>query len=141
MGQVLQAGLSAQSHAGHQCLRAAPVGPASTAAKSTRMESSHRRKYLPLLCPIGLAYVVKAADEETLTRAGCGKSACPVRRGAKGSRGTDNCGQFNSSLSPLPTLLQSLGAPHPGFLSPSFLMRETNVLGLMLSNSAAPPGP
>src|SRR2546428_4293594 len=105
MGQVLQAGLSAQSHAGHQCLRAAPVGPASTAAKSTRMESSHRRKYLPLLCPIGLAYVVKAADEETLTRAGCGKSACPVRRGAKGSRGTDNCGQFNPSLSPLPTLL------------------------------------
>lgn len=33
------------------------------------------------------------------------------------------------------------GAPHPGFLSPSFLMRETKVLGLILSNSAAPPGP
>src|SRR5207244_5449917 len=97
--------LSAQSHAGHQCLRAAPVGPASTAAKSTRMESFNRRKYLPILCPIGLAYVVKAADEETLTRDGCGASACPVRRGAKGARGTDECGQFNPSLSPLPTLL------------------------------------
>ncbi len=35
----------------------------------------------------------------------------------------------------------SLGVPHAGFLSPSFLMRETNVLGLILSNSAAPPGP
>jgi len=32
-------------------------------------------------------------------------------------------------------------AAHAGFLSPSFLMRETNVLGLMLSSSAAPPGP
>jgi hypothetical protein len=32
------------------------------------------------------------------------------------------------------------GDPHAGFLSPSFLMRETKVLGLILSNSAAPPG-
>ena len=31
--------------------------------------------------------------------------------------------------------------PHAGFLSPSFLILETNVLGLIFSNSAAPPGP
>ena len=33
------------------------------------------------------------------------------------------------------------GIPHAGFFSPSFLMRETSVLGLILSNSAAPPRP
>src|SRR5690349_19933894 len=33
------------------------------------------------------------------------------------------------------------GGCHAGFLSPNFLMRETRVLGLILSNSAAPPGP
>jgi len=48
----------------------------------------------------------------------------------------------------LPTRSSRLGAkrrshdvPYVGFFSPSFLMRETNVLGLILSNSAAPPGP
>ena len=35
----------------------------------------------------------------------------------------------------------SCSNPHAGFFSPSFLIRETNVLGLMLSNSAAPPEP
>lgn len=33
------------------------------------------------------------------------------------------------------------GGPHAAFFKPNFLMRETNVLGLILSNSAAPPGP
>ena len=37
--------------------------------------------------------------------------------------------------------LERTNEVHAGFLSPSFRMRETKVLGLMLSNSAAPPGP
>jgi hypothetical protein len=36
---------------------------------------------------------------------------------------------------------RSNDAAHPDFFNPSFRMRETNVLGLILSNSAAPPGP
>ena len=83
-----------------------PAGAAPQATRSTRLERTRQRKPIPLLCPNGLADAVNSADEETLARAGCGKSARPVRRGAKWSRGTDICGQFNPPLSTSPTLLK-----------------------------------
>ena len=44
-------------------------------------------------------------EETTLARAGCGKSARPVRRGRGEPAETDNCGRFNSIHALLSTLL------------------------------------
>jgi len=62
------------------------------------------------------------------------RNGCHARSPSAGS-------MFSPPFMSLTVPPSATGGPHAAFFKPNFLMRETNVLGLILSNSAAPPGP
>ncbi len=78
--------------------------------------------------------IIRCATPQVNKHHSSGGPAGPAQPGAKDTALSNFARKMDAAA-------HSLGVPHAGFLSPSFLMRETNVLGLILSNSAAPPGP